>query len=744
MAGAAADAILRIVSASNDVDRTQASVNGRATFGLLPLGPYRVTATHRGFATTETRIDVRSEVPQTVTITLEVAPVQSVVNVTEDDTLLNFDRPMLVQTIGQRILADRRTPLPSRGVADLVDTQPGWLMEANGVLHPRGSQYDLQYVLDGFPIYDNRSPAFAPSYDVEAVESMNVRTGGYPAEFGRKLGGVVELTTQHDGRQGFHGRAIASGGSYDTAGGFVALQYGWGRNLFTGSGEGFGTNRYLDPPVVENHTNRGTGGGAAAQFERDFSDHDRMRMSVRQKRAGLLVPNDYIQQAAGQRQDRSANETAGQLGWQHVFSPTWIGNFRAMGRDVSARLWSNPQSAPIRPSQDRGFREAYFNGSASAHLGQHKLKFGAEAIFGSIYENFAYRITSYRIRGIRVFDSDTPANFAFRDRASSREQSAYLQDQIRFGNLIVNAGIRWDRYSLKVTESAWSPRVAAAWSAPSHGLTFRASYDRAFITPAIENLLLTSADSALAVGEEAIRLPVRPSRANYYEVGGSKTIFSKARIDVSAYRRNARNFADDEVFLNTGVGFQISFDRATVQGIEAKLEIPRLWRFSGFASYANLNAKANLPITGGLFLQDEAGELLESNAQFRITQDQRNTARTRWRFEAAKRLWFAAGAQYGSGLPVELEDDNEALWEAQYGDAVVDKVNLSRERVRPNFQIDLSVGASLIERERGSLKLQFDAFNVTNRLNVINFAGLLSGTALNVPRSALLRLEAQF
>ena len=76
-------------------------------------------------------------------------------------------------------------------MVDLLNNQPGWLLEANGVLHPRGSEYQVQYVIDGIPIFDNRSPAYAQSLGVEEFESINVRTGNYPAEYGRKLGGVI-------------------------------------------------------------------------------------------------------------------------------------------------------------------------------------------------------------------------------------------------------------------------------------------------------------------------------------------------------------------------------------------------------------------------------------------------------------------------------------------------------------------------------------------------------------------------
>jgi len=35
----------------------------------------------------------------------------------------------------------RITALPGRSLADVVNTESGWLLEANGILHPRGSEY---------------------------------------------------------------------------------------------------------------------------------------------------------------------------------------------------------------------------------------------------------------------------------------------------------------------------------------------------------------------------------------------------------------------------------------------------------------------------------------------------------------------------------------------------------------------------------------------------------------------------
>jgi hypothetical protein len=42
------------------------------------------------------------------------------------------------------------------------------------------------------------------------------------------------------------------------------------------------------------------------------------------------------------------------------------------------------------------------------------------------------------------------------------------------------------------------------------------------------------------------------------------------------------------------------------------------------------------------------------------------------------------------------------------------------------------------------MRLQFDAQNLNNRLNLIDFAGLFSGNAIAPPRSYAVRLKADF
>ena len=110
------------------------------------------------------------------------------------------------------------------------------------------------------------------------------------------------------------------------------------------------------------------------------------------------------------------------------------------------------------------------------------------------------------------------------------------------------------------------------------------------------------------------------------------------------------------------------------------------------------------PITGGLFIGSDAAGALSDSSQFAVSQDQRNTARARVRFQAERRVWLAVSGQYGSGLPVEFEDDTDTTFLlAQYGAAIINRVNFDRGRVRPNFSLDAAVGAQLYRKELAAL-----------------------------------------
>ena len=331
------------------------------------------------------------------------------------------------------------------------------------------------------------------------------------------MGGVVELNTVRDSREGFHGQVVLSGGSFDTAGAFAMGQYQWGKNTLGVSASGDMTDHYLNPVVPQNFTNRATTGDFAVRFERDLTDHDRLSVSLRHELSRYQIPNEQVQEAAGQLQNADNFETMGTVSYQHIFSPNVVGDFRGMVRDNSNDLFSNPLSTPVIAFQHNYFREGYFKGSVSIHHGRHEWKAGVESDATYLHERFSDIITDFT-----QFDPGTPPTFSFVGHKPDLEQSAFVQDQIRLGRWTVSAGLRWDHYQLLLNQNAVSPRLGVAYYLPGLDLVFHAAYDRIFQTPSAENILISSSPQIASLNPEVLRLPVQPSHGNYYEVGLSK------------------------------------------------------------------------------------------------------------------------------------------------------------------------------------------------------------------------------
>lgn len=731
-------AVVELVNAAQQFKATYTTnADGRLVVRRLAFGTYHLTLAAPGFTTAVVSVAVKSVVATELHVTLTVAPVQTQVDVRPSETLIDPSETSTAAYIGAATLQQRSTALPGRALPDLVNTQPGWLLEANGILHPRGSEYQTQYVVDGLPLTDNRSPAFAPELDADDVHAMKVLTSGYPAEYGRKLGGVIEVVTAGAVPRGFRAGVGAFVGSFATAGGTARVGYTGERFAVASTASLSHTDRYLDPPVEENFTNRGTISSVSLRAEGDLTADDRLGVIVRHGQASFLVPNERVQEEAGQRQDRSSDEIMGQVSYQRILSQSALLDVRGFGRSVSAALWSNEFATPIDVSQDRGFREFYLKAAAAGHRGIHEWKVGGDVIFGRVREQFAYRLTDPG-----AFDESIAAAFAFADTQPDREQALFVQNEIRAGAWTINAGLRWDGYRLVESDHALSPRIGVAWARPSVDLVVRGSYDRVFQTPAFENLLLASSPDLDVVSDTVLRLPVRPSRGNFFEAGLTKGLFGAARFDVTQFYREADNAADDDVLLNTGVSFPIAFRRSDIVGTEVKLEVPRWRALGGAIVYGYMRGFAELPITGGLFLDPGAEELLESNERFPISQDQRHTVRARATYHIGTRGWIGVAGEYNSGLPVEFSGEIDEAIE-QYGARIVAQVDFENERVRPWWSIDLSSGL-VFRPGRGELRVQADVRNVANRLSVINFAGLFSGTALASPRSVAIRVQASF
>jgi outer membrane receptor for Fe3+-dicitrate len=782
-AGLGLKSTVQLVSQGTEYSQTfTTNSQGKLDAKRLPYGLYRVQIQAQGFAEVSEPVEIRSALPLDRTIHLNLASVSESVKVTATDTLMDPYRPGSVNELGGKQIQDRLTAIPGRGIQDLVNSQPGWLYEGNAVLHPRGSEYQTQFVVDGIPLTDNRSPSFGPEASpADDIQSLKIYTAGIPAEYGRKMGGVVEVNTLRSQLPGLHGNLTLFGGTYDTASASTQDQYTKGKNTFGVTASGDMSNHYLNPVVPENYSNNGTTASFAGSYERDVTEKDRLTVIFRHELARYAIPNELVQQngawlpnsdndtgcphvpvdqepsdcvyiPGGQLQNGDNYETMGSASYQHIFSADSIGWLRFMARGNSTDFASNAASWPLYATQHNYFNEIYFNGSVAVHHGRHEFKVGVESDNTFLNENTSY-VMPYCDNlanpqcpiTLGIFDSGA-TTFAFTGSRPDLEQAAYVQDLIRLGNWTINAGVRWDHYQLLVNQNAVSPRLAISRYFPTLGLNIHGAFDRIFQTPSFENILLGSSPQAETIDTSvpAVLLPVKPSHGDYYEAGLTKVFFNKVRVDANMFRRDVNNYADDSQLLSTGISFPIAFRYAILYGAEGKIETPHWGPFSGFASYSYIVGNAWNPVTGGLFLGDDASDAVTQTTGYSPdSQDQRNTVRARAFYQAASRLWFAVGADYNTGLPFEA-DLTPQQYATEYGQTVINHLNFNRGRISPYFTQNLTVGADLLKHEKFTTRFQGDIANIGNTLELIDFGGLFSGNAIGPGRQYTFRILTTF
>jgi outer membrane receptor protein involved in Fe transport len=729
----------------------------------LPFHTYVVRVEAAGFQPIEQSVDLENIVPLNLDLALTVEATAASVNVEASSSLIDPDRASSDTDINQTIIERQAGAAPSRGIEAIVASAPGFAPDDNGRLHPRGSESQVQYVVDGVPITDNLSAIFSTSLDARTLRTVEVLTGGIPAEFGDKLGGVINVNTRSGLETPTRGGLTFSGGSFST--GEVGADFSTHTKKF-----GFLTNltattsqRFLDPPTLENFNNFGRTGKGFIRLDYQIGQNDNLRGTFLFGGSNFHVPNRLEQEIAGQDQRQRLRDSSQFITYEHIFSPNTFGQFSFFNRYGKAGLSSNPLSTPVVAFQDRTLQNYGFTGALSLTRGIHNIKFGGQLTRTPVRESFSFYPTApfedlMAADGTLVpnpVNAFTVANpFLFNGRRTGRMLSAYVQDRFTpFRNFTVDLGLRYDNYRLIIKDDAFSPRIGVAYFIPRTQTVLRASYNRLFQTPPAENLLLASSAEAAALsplavlnGLSGVRL-VEPDKQHTFEVGAQQQLARFFRLNLTMYQKRITNFADKDQFFDTGVIFPISISSGRVTGEEVRLESTELRGFRGFVSYANSRAYGVTPINGGIFLGEAIESLEVPGLKFANDHDQRNSMQFQLSYNHHRSgLYAIFGGRYDSGYPTDVEPGTTlAEFTADgFDPRLYNEIDFQRGRTRPRTVLNLSLGADLLRQERMSLNLQFDIQNLTNELFLYNFESVFSGTHIGYPRLFSARLALHF
>jgi len=164
---------------------TQTDAQGSFKLVNVPFNTYKVRAEANGFQPAEESIDLETTVPFNLELSLTLEQTTAAVTITTgSEAMLEPDRTSSDTDISQTILERPVGAAPSRAIESIVASTPGFVTDDNGRMHPRGSESQVQYVVDGVPVTDNLSAIFSTSLDARTLRTVEVLTGGIPAEFG--------------------------------------------------------------------------------------------------------------------------------------------------------------------------------------------------------------------------------------------------------------------------------------------------------------------------------------------------------------------------------------------------------------------------------------------------------------------------------------------------------------------------------------------------------------------------------
>jgi len=192
--------------------------SGNYVFANLPPGVYDVAVEHAGFKKAlRSAVDVVVNSTVRVDLTMQPGAVGEQVEVTAESPILQTDRADISQKMESRQVVDM--PLGSnRNFQSLLNLVPGTVRAHRDHSEFFNSQDTLSTEVNGQSrlfnnlkiegVDDNERTGLLQVYvpPTEAIETVDVTTSNYAAEFGR-AGGAVTNVVLKSGTNGYHGSA---------------------------------------------------------------------------------------------------------------------------------------------------------------------------------------------------------------------------------------------------------------------------------------------------------------------------------------------------------------------------------------------------------------------------------------------------------------------------------------------------------------------------------------------------------
>ncbi|MBC5802264.1 MAG: TonB-dependent receptor [Candidatus Eremiobacteraeota bacterium] len=703
--------------------------DGTFSLGRVPFGRYTLLAHHAGNVDFTEPVDVQSGSIVSLPIDLGLRTIGRTQAGLVKGPAAN---PVSVNSVGRAQLAT----LPQNQSLDrVIETFPGIVRFSYDEPVAHGF-HGLTYELDGVPLPVGTTSNFSEVIDPRTIDSLEVFTGAFPAEFGGSRQGAVVNIISH--RQNLSARAegslTAGIGSYGDAQTSLAESFTLGRTrLFLNANEER-TNRGIDSPTfdpIHDHSNQSN------QFFRTITNvgaHDTLSFDASNNDATFQIPintnsadpNDPLSVPPGT--DDVQHE------YDNIFNLVYTSN-AANGNaftqivpwyryDRVRYLGDVPNDLAGGLDGLRQDRHSNFEGLRLSHF----HVFGPNAIKAGVdesVENFAGN------ESITYQPSDANgvpgAPQVFTDNATQRgsQFGAYIEDKWTPTNYVsVQAGLRYDHSTGYVGGSRLSPRIEVNGQLDPQDV-LHGYFGRLYAAPFLED---TRKAAVLLGGDNAAgALPaynLQPENDSYYEFGLAHTFAPGARATINFWKRDVTNVLDTTQLANTPIFAVFNNTIGIAKGVEGRVDAR--WR-NGDSLFFSTQFSASKAggISGSTFLfpPDTNPSDITLGPEDHDQTFSADLGYTK-RFGADRQFFATIEPQYGTGYPIQFQN--------------------GEGRLPPFLTFDASVGRDAARGSKPALGFTADFQNFANTHYLLKVNNGFNTTQWGEGFRADIRLTAPF
>jgi hypothetical protein len=681
------------VTLSNDLTlyrrETTTAASGEFQFTNIPPNAYHLDFDAAGFQHVHRDLAIRSAVPVSIEITLEIQPQLASVTVVSEKAMIETT-PSAHSDIDSAQFSKMPVTSIGSGLSNIITlATPAVVADSDGFFHALGDHAQAALSVDNQPITDQQGSLFSTQIPLNAIQSVEAVYGGTPAEYGDKTALVITAVTRSGLGQEPHGSFSGGYGSFGTLNQEADLGFGgssWGQFFAVNASR---SGRFLDSPEYRPFHDIGNNQNFFSRSDSQPRSSDIFHLNILAARNWFQIPNTFDQRDSGQDQRQLVRSYNIAPGWIHVFGPSSTLAVNPFFRQdqIHYRPSRDPMAdQPGTLAQNRRLSNLGLKTDFSYFHGRHNAKIGVQLTHTFLTERFSLGLTDPSFNPICLGADGTPvldpalsspgmceaagfrANpdlspglvpydltrggsvFQYRGHADIRQQAFYMQDAMTLGNLTLNTGIRFDRYDGISRGTQWQPRLGASYHVARTGTVLRLAYSHSYETPLNENLVLTSATGAGGLAANVFgahdSVPISPGLRNQYNAGLQQALGSYLVLDADYFWKFTRNAFDLANLFNTAIYFPIEWDRSKMDGVSARLSLRQHKGLSAYTTLGHTRARVFGPEIGGLIFGSPV-----DRSVVRIDHDQALQSTTSIQYQLPNHgPWVAFTWRYDSGI----------------------------------------------------------------------------------------------